>query len=80
MQTSIADRKLHAIELISKLEDENLLTVIEGLLDESGDNGDWGLDISETDKADILEGLEDLKNGKSMPYEDFGESIKNRFR
>lgn len=80
MQTAIADRKLHAIELISKLEDENLLTVIEGLLENSSEVGDWASDISEADKADILEGLEDLENGRTIPYDEFKESIKNRFR
>ena len=80
MQSTIADRKLRTIELITRLEDEDLLSVVEELLQKSSEfEGDWGTDISEKDKSSILEGLEDLEKGRKVDYDDFKERIKKRF-
>ena len=80
MQSTIADRKLRTIELITRLEDEDLLSVVEELLQKSSEyEGDWATDISEEDKSSILEGLEDLEKGRKVDYDDFKERIKKRF-
>ncbi len=80
MQSTIADRKLRTIELITRLEDEDLLSVVEELLEKSSEfEGDWATDISEKDKSSILEGLEDLEKGRKVDFDDFKERIKKRF-
>ena len=79
MQTNVADRKLHAIELITKLEDEDLLIIIEQLLQQAQEKGDWAHDLTDLEKAAISEGLADLKVGRTIEYNDFKETLKNRF-
>lgn len=78
MLTTFADRKLQAIELITQLEDEDLLVVIEQLLLKEN-QGDWASDLSDKDIAAINQGLSDLENGKKVSYEDFQEEIKKCF-
>ena len=78
MISTLSDRKLHAIELISKLEDESLLTIIEGLLVDN-DGTDWALELSKADRESIEQGLADLENGRTISLEEFTESVKARF-
>ena len=77
----MAVRKLHAIELIAQLENEDLLTLIEQLLSREGegDSADWAESLSDQGKADIQEGISDLDAGRSVSYEDFKQEIKKRF-
>ena len=70
MQTTIAGRKLHAIELITKLENEDLLALIGQLLSDEGE-GDWADALSDKERADISEGLNDLDAGKRVDYPTF---------
>lgn len=81
MQISLADRKIQAIELIAKLENEDLLTLIEQLLtgEEAQSDSDWADALSDEDKAGIREGLSDLDSGRSVNYEDFKKEMKKRF-
>jgi len=81
METSIALRKLQAIELITKLENEDLLTLIEQLLtgEEASDNADWADSLSEQEKASINKGLKELDEGKRISYDDFKKEMKKRF-
>jgi hypothetical protein len=62
MGATISERKVHTIELIAQLEDENLLALIESLLAES-QQGDWADALTEKAHADIAEGLSDLEAG-----------------
>ena len=80
MQMSLADRKLHAIELITRLENEDLLLLVEQLLIQANKEGDWAHDLSEKEKTDIEEGLADLDAGRKLSYEEFQETIKKRFQ
>ena len=81
METSTALRKLQAIELITKLENEDLLTLIEQLLigEEASDNTDWADELSEGEKASIRKGLDELNSGKKVNYDDFKKEMKKRF-
>jgi hypothetical protein len=62
MGATISERKVHTIELLAQLEDENLLALIESLLSEA-QPGDWADTLSEKEQADIAEGLSDLEAG-----------------
>ncbi len=79
MQTTIADRKLNAIKLLAKLEDEDLLVIIEQLLQQAHTHGDWAQDLTENEKSAIAEGLDDLNAGRAIDYDDFKASMKKRF-
>lgn len=79
MPLSLADRKLKVVQLIANLENENLLDYIELLLEQSEEKEDWAHHLSDKEKADIQEGLSDLKAGRSVPYETFKENLKKRF-
>ncbi|HFA49632.1 MAG TPA: hypothetical protein ENJ95_11520 [Bacteroidetes bacterium] len=79
MQQTISDRKLRAIELITKLENEDLLTLIEELLQQSEVQGDWANNLSDKERNDISEGLSDLDAGRAVGYETFKENMKKRF-
>lgn len=81
MVTSLAARKLQAIELIAKLENEDLLMLIEQLLmgEKAESDSDWTDSLSEKEKASIQKGLDDLNEGRSVNYEDFKKEMKKRF-
>ncbi|MFN0215868.1 MAG: hypothetical protein ACKVT2_16540 [Saprospiraceae bacterium] len=78
MGATISERKVHTIELLARLEDENLLTLIESLLTES-QQGDWADSLSEKEHSDIAEGLSDLEAGNVESYDAFNERLKARF-
>ena len=80
METSLATRKLQAIELITKLENEDLLTFIEQLLigEKAEPETDWANSLSNKEKASIQRGLDDLDKGRSVNYEVFKEKMKTR--
>jgi hypothetical protein len=59
MTATISERKVRAIWLLTQLEDENLLALIESLLAK----GDWADSLTEKEQAEIAEGLSDLESG-----------------
>lgn len=69
MEATLAERKLHTIELITKLEDDSMLDVIEQLLSEEED--DWAQQLTDQERVNIQEGLNDLDAGKTEDYEAF---------
>ena len=80
MQMTISDRKLRAIELITKLENEDLLGLIVQLLQQSAVQGDWAVNLNDKEKKDISEGLNDLNAGRAIDYTTFKENMKKRFK
>lgn len=74
MEATISERKVHTIELLAQLKDENLLALIESLLAEA-QQGDWADTLSENEHANIAEGLSDLE-GENV--ESFDAFLDNR--
>ena len=64
MGATISERKVHTIELLAQLEDENLLVLIESLLTEA-QREDWADSLTEKEHTDIAEGLSDLEIGRA---------------
>jgi hypothetical protein len=79
METTLAERKLHTIELITKLEDDSMLDVIEQLLSEEAQE-DWAHQLTDQEKADLQEGLNDLDAGRTEDYEDFMQRMQQKFQ
>ena len=77
--TNIDARKLQLIELLTKLDDEELLSLIEQILRPDA-AGDWANDLSEAKKASVLSGLQDLEMGKAEPLEAFQQRAKAQFQ
>ncbi len=77
MESTLAERKLHTIELITKLEDDAMLLVIEQLLLAEGN--DWVQQLTDHEKAAIQEGLDDLDAGKTEDYEAFMQRMQQKF-
>ena len=68
MTATIETRKLSIIEYLAELDDESILLQIENLLKPKVDFWD---ELSEKDKATILQGEADLNAGKRVAFADF---------
>lgn len=78
MTTTLAERKLHTIELLARLEDEELLLLIEQLLvDALG--GDWAENLSEPEKTSIRTGIAQLDKGEGESLESFQKRMKLKY-
>lgn len=60
---------------IDKLSDTNMLMMLDGLRT-LNDKFSWD-DLSEFEKQNINEGLEDIKHGRVMTSEEFWNQLKN---
>ena len=78
MTATFAERKLHTIELLTKLEDEELLLLIEQLLSEAI-KGDWADNLSEAEKISIRVGIEQLDQGQGENMESFQKRTQAKF-
>lgn len=79
MSTSISERKVHTIELLAQLKDENLLAFIESLLIED-QQGDWADMLTEKEHGNIAEGLSDLESGNVEAMDAFNLRMKTKFQ
>lgn len=78
MTTTLAERKLHTIELLAKLEDEELLLLIEQLLvDALGE--DWADNLSEPEKVSIRTGIAQLDRGEGETLESFQKRMQMKY-
>ncbi len=77
--SNIDARKLQLIERLTKLEDEELISLIEQLLQPDA-AGDWAADLSENEKLLAEQGLADLEAGKTEPFEAFQKRMKAQFQ
>ncbi|MFM9949431.1 MAG: hypothetical protein ACKV1O_15955 [Saprospiraceae bacterium] len=77
MQT-LADRKLNTIASITRLEDEELLSLIEQLLAKPKLE-DWADSLTLKERTDLEEGLRDLQAGKTQDFETFMEQMNRKF-
>ena len=78
MPTTISERKIHTIELLAQLEDENLLALIESLLAEA-QLGDWADTLTEKEQANIAEGLSDIDSGNVESMDNFNSRMKSKY-
>lgn len=78
MTRTLAERKLHTIELLARLEDEELLLLIEQLLvDTLGE--DWADNLSESEKTSIRTGIAQLDKGEGESLESFQKRMKLKY-
>ncbi|HEY8782103.1 MAG TPA: hypothetical protein VIM16_10835 [Mucilaginibacter sp.] len=61
---------------IDKLSDTNMLIMLDGLRTANSDKFSWD-DLSEFEKQNINEGLEDIENGRVMTSDEFWNQLKN---
>lgn len=66
IEMDIQAQKLELIEWLTQLTDERVLAKISALRREKTD---WWGQISHEEKADIAQGLKDLEEGKSSPFD-----------
>lgn len=78
MPTTISERKIHTIELLAQLEDENLLALIESLLAEA-QQGDWADTLTIKEQANIAEGLSDIESGNIESIDVFDSRMKAKY-
>jgi hypothetical protein len=72
----IKQTKSNLIAWIEQLSDTNMLAFLESLKN-SKTSGDWWDDLSEGQKAQINEGIEDTKAGRIMSSDEFWNKVKN---
>lgn len=78
MTVTLAERKLHTIALLARLEDEDVLLLIEQLLTDALSD-DWGDELSEPEKESIRRGIAQLNQGEGETLESFQQRVKSKF-
>jgi len=77
MSTSeIEEIKSNLIEWIKQLSDPDMLNLLESLR-LSTTEGDWWEELTEVQKQQINEGLEDAENGRVISSEEFWRCLKS---
>jgi hypothetical protein len=77
MSTSeIEEIKSNLIEWIKQLSDPDMLNLLESLR-LSTTEGDWWEELTEVQKQQINEGLEDAENGRVISSEEFWRRLKS---
>ena len=62
--------KLELIEWLTKLEDNETIEYLKIVKDSKSKNNDWWNDLSESKKAGIERGLNDIKKGRTVSHDD----------
>jgi hypothetical protein len=62
--------KLELIEWLIKLDDKDILSYLKVVKDSKAINKDWWEFLSESQKAGIERGLDDVKNGRTDLYDE----------
>ena len=62
--------KLELIEWLSKLDDNETIEYLKIVKDSRSANNDWWDDLSESQKAGIERGLNDIKNGRTISHDE----------
>ncbi|RKD91047.1 hypothetical protein [Mangrovibacterium diazotrophicum] len=62
--------KLELIEWLSKLEDPETIEYLKIVKDSKNSNKDWWNDLSDSEKAGIARGLNDIQNEQTVAHED----------
>ncbi len=74
--TEINEIKLGLIGWINQLSNVEIIAFLDGLKN-SKTKEDWWDELSESHKLQVLAGIEDSKNGKIMPSQEFWKKLKN---
>jgi hypothetical protein len=76
MNASTAEIKNYLHKLIVETDDENILSKVEAyFITLKSKNLDWWDVISDEDKKSIKEGLQQLKNGEGIPYDEVKSKV-----
>ncbi|NJK98724.1 MAG: hypothetical protein HC905_30800 [Bacteroidales bacterium] len=67
--------KLELIEWLTKLDDNETIEYLKIVKDSRSINNDWWDDLSESQKAGIERGLNDIKNGRTISHNE----VKNKY-
>jgi hypothetical protein len=78
MAATVAERKLQIIELLAKLENEEMLAFIEQFL-QGAAVSDWADELSESDLRSIQKGMEELDSGKGEDWEKFKTRMQSKY-
>ena len=70
---NLETRKSNIINWVHELEDEETIGRIEYI---QSNKSDWWNDISQAEKEGILRGLDDVKVGRIIPYDEVKKDIK----
>ncbi len=70
MTTTLEFRKLQAIELLTKLENEDILALIENILLEEQTGHDWADDLTPAQTQSLLRGTEDAQRERVFDFEE----------
>jgi len=62
--------KLELIEWLTKLDDNDTIEYLKIIKDSSSANNDWWDDLSESQKAGIERGINDIKTGKTISHDE----------
>ena len=74
--TEINEIKLGLIGWINQLSNVETIAFLDGLK-KSKTKEDWWDGLSESNKKQVLAGVDDSKNGKIMPSEEFWKKLNN---
>jgi len=72
----VKETKSNLKEWIDQLSDTNMLSMLDGIRTLNSDKFSWD-DLSEYEKQQINEGLDDVKQGRVMSSEEFWKRVKN---
>jgi RNA polymerase-binding transcription factor DksA len=72
----INEAKSNLIAWIEQLSDADMLTFLDGLR-ASKPTGDWWDDLSESQKRELNEGIDDAENGRVISSEEFWKNLRN---
>jgi len=76
MNASTAEIKNYLHKLIVETDDENILSKVEAyFITLKSKNLDWWDVISDEEKKSIKEGLQQLKNGEGIPYDEVKSKV-----
>ncbi len=70
--------KKELVGWIESLKDDAIVGLLNSVkLSSEGKSGDWWNELTESDKVNILAGIKDFEQGRTMSSKDFWENLTN---
>jgi hypothetical protein len=70
--------KKELVGWIESLKDDSILRLLNSVkLSSEGKSGDWWDELTESDKVNILSGIRDFEQGRTMSSKDFWNGLAN---
>ena len=70
--------KKELVGWIESLKDDSILRLLNSVkLSSEGKSGDWWDELTESDKVNILSGIQDFEQGRTMSSKDFWNGLAN---